>query len=285
MSIDKEHRDRVTNYYKIAQPFYTLLWHRSSLGLHYGFWDETVSNRLQAITRENEVLADLAGVESGEVVLDAGCGVGGSGLWLSRNRNATVYGLNITPSQLTKAQKIATKSEAKPTLGFVVGDYQQLPFKADSVYVYWSLESVEHSTDPEKMIKEAFRVLKPEGRIVIAGTFKGRESLTLRELRQLQTGTEVAGCFNEFRTANEIKLIMEDSGFTNVQDLDRTALVMESSRQMARMCKWGLPLARLFADLHLVDPILIKNNQWGLYQEKLFQSGATSYNVLTASKH
>jgi tocopherol O-methyltransferase len=284
MSVPKEHKDIVTNYYRKAQPFYSLLWHRSSLGLHYGFWDGTVSDRVGAITRENEVLANLVDIKPDEIVLDAGCGIGGSGLWLARERGARVLGLNLTPTQLITARSIAAKRRGGPDLGFVVGDYQQLPIPNSSIDIYWSLESIEHTTDPERMIEEAYRVLKPKGRMVVAGTLKGRDLLKPQEVEQLQVGMDVAGCFSQLRTADEIRQIMENSGFVNVKSYDYTGYVMESSRQMAKMCKWGLPMARLLASMHLVDPVLVKNNQWGLYQEGLFRSGATSYNVLTGLK-
>ena len=74
------------------------------------------------------------------------------------------------------------------------------------------------------------------------------------------------------------------TGFIDLNVQDKTLAVMPSSRQMTNLCRLGLPVARVLAGLHLVSQIMVLNNQWGTYQQGLFESGATSYNVLTASK-
>lgn len=54
-------------------------------GMHFGFYDESHTTLREAILNSNRVLALKAGVQEGMKVLDAGCGVGGSALWLARN--------------------------------------------------------------------------------------------------------------------------------------------------------------------------------------------------------
>lgn len=90
MDLERKHRRMVIRYYEVAQRFYTVFWHRSSYGLHYGFWADGISDLQQAILKENEVLANLAGINRGDLVLDAGCGVGGSGVWLAREREVSI---------------------------------------------------------------------------------------------------------------------------------------------------------------------------------------------------
>lgn len=285
MNAEGEHRAKVTDYYNTAQIFYEHLWYgRKSLGLHYGLWTQDVANRNQAIIKENEVLADLAKVKPGHLILDAGCGVAGSGIWLAREREAEVVGLNIVHKQLTIGAGLAKKRNLLESLSFVQGDYQRLPFRSNTFDVFWSLESIEHATSIEQFTEEAFRVLKHGGRMVIAATFKGREDLSDEEQTQMKVGLDVAGCFTDFQTSNKVCDIAESVGFVNIKNIDQTALVMPSSSQMTNMCRWGLPAAKMLAALHLSSPILILNNQWGLYQEKLFLAGATSYNTLIAEK-
>lgn len=282
--IEREQRERVIKYYNTAQPYYERFWYGKSLGLHYGLWIEGVSNRQEAIIKENEVLADLAEVKQGNSVLDAGCGVGGSGIWLSREREAKVVGFNIVNKQLAIGKNLARKRNLSQSLSFVRGDNQVLPFRSESFNVFWSLESIEHATNINQFTKEAFRVLKPGGRMVVAGTFKGRKDLSDEEKRQIQVGLSVAGCFTDFRTAKDVCNIGRNVGFVNVRNIDQTEAVMRSSREMTNMSRWGLPVAKELVALHAASPLLILNNEWGLYQEGLFKSGATSYNILVAEK-
>lgn len=285
VSLEREHRERVIKYYETAQPYYKHFWYGNTLGLHYGLWTEGVTNRHEAITKENEVLADLARVKQGDLVLDAGCGVGGSAIWLAKERGARVLGLNIVNKQLTIGKNLAKKKNLlESSLLFAVGDYQILPVRSDALDVFWSLESIEHSTNIEEFTKEAFRVLKPGGRMVVAGTFTGRKELSDEEKRQMEVGLSVAGCFTDFRIAKDVCNIAENVGFVNVRNIDQTESVMRSSREMTNMCRWGLPVAKTLAAIHIASPLLILNNQWGLYQEGLFKSGATSYNILVAEK-
>lgn len=279
-----EHRQKVINYYDVTQPFYELLWHGKALGLHYGFWIKNVSNREEAIVKENEVLANYANIKAGSLVLDAGCGIGGSGIWLAEKREAQVIGLNLVNKQLTKGKELVGKKGLSQKVDFVEGDYQELPFKNDAFDVFWSLESIEHATDIDSLIREAFRVVKPGGKIVIAATFLGEKKISDEEKRQIEVGQAAAGCFNDFRTADAVSKVLKQIGFMCVKNLDVTRWVMKSAEQMAKMCRWGLPVAKRLAAHHLVSPILIANNQWGIYQEGLFKSRATSYNILLAEK-
>lgn len=284
MNPEREHRARIQKYYTITQPFYEHFWHGKALGLHYGFWTDGVKNRRGAIARENEILADLAGVKKGDLVLDAGCGIGGSSIWLAENRGANVVGLNIVDKQLVKGKDLVRKRNLTPKTDFVKGDFQELPFRDEAFDAFWSLESIEHATNLQNFMQEAFRVLKPGGKIIIAGTFLGEKDVSPEEKRQMDIGQSVAGCFNDFRTAEANIEIMRKAGFINLQNLDKTTLVMKSSEQMTRMCRVGLPVAKTLSAARLVSPILVLNNQWGTYQEALFRSGATSYNILFAVK-
>jgi len=274
--------EKVIRYYDRAQKFYEVAW--NSKGLHYGLWTDGVHHRAEAIEKENEVLANWAGIKSGETVLDAGCGVGGSGIWLAKNRGVEVFGINIARNQLTHSRKLAERNSVNKHLGFTEADYHYLPFASGSMDVFWSLESIEHSDDPELMIQEAYRILKPGGRAVIAGTFKGKKEPTDEQVRQLNVGFRAAGAFNDFRSANEIAGVLAESGFGEIYCNNVTSGIMESAREMERMCEWGLPFARLGNGVNLVSQIMVDNTEWGTHQKELFEAGVTSYNMLLAKK-
>lgn len=282
VNLEREHIERVRNYYTDAQKYFERLW--DPTGLHYGFWTPDVKNRAEAILKENEILADLANIEKGDLVGDLGCGIGGNFESFAR-RGATVVGLNITDKQLTRAKDLIKKRNLGQEANLVKGDYQQLPFLENSFDALVYSESIEHATNLDDLYKEAYRVLKPGGRLVIAATFLGNKKIkSLEEARQMLVGQSISGCFNDFRTPEANIEIMEKTGFINLQNFDKTDLVMKSAEQMTRMCKKALPATKILVALHLVPPFLIPNNQWGTYQEGLFRSGATSYNILAATK-
>ncbi len=283
-SSEEEHKSRIIRYYEKAHLFYRLAWHRGTNGLHYGLWEKGMKNRFEAIINENRVLADMIAIKPGDRVLDAGCGIGGSGIWLAKNRGAKVVGLNIVQKQIEEGRKIARKKGLSDLVTFEEGDYQQMPFPDQSFDVVWSLESLEHASDPDEFIKEAFRMLKPGGRLIIVATFLGRTDLTPQEISQMKVGQEVSGCFNDFRTAANIAKVMQQAGFTAVANSDLTNEVMPSAARMRMMCRVTYPLAVSAGKLRIVPDFMVKNSLWGMYQEGLFNSGATSYNILLATK-
>lgn len=283
-----EHAQRIIDYYEKAHLLYFLFWHRRTFGLHYGLWEEGTKNRFEAIVKENEFLAELANVNSGDVVLDVGCGVGGSAIWVTKNIGAKVIGLNLVQKQLLDAYKIARGSKfgyhVTDKTDWVRADYHQIPFVDYSFDVIWSLESIEHATSIEEFVKEAHRVLKPGGRLIIAATLTGEVVPSDEQKCQLEVGLKTSGAFKDSKTAEEVEEIMREVGFGEINAMDLTDKVLPSAAEMTQMCRWGYPVAKALAKLRLTSPVIVMNNEWGLYQEGLFRSGVTEYNVILGKK-
>lgn len=282
------HTKKIIDYYETAHIFYFLMWHRRSFGLHYGLWNEGIKNRFQAIAYENELLANMANIKEGERVLDAGCGVGGSSVCLAKSRGAQVVGINLVQRQLKEGQKIAGEKKygynVPAKTDFVKADYHLLPFTDSTFNVVWSLESIEHARSVEEFVKESWRVLKPSGRLVIAATLGGEVEPTEEQKRQLEVGLRTSGAFKDSKTAEEVGEIMQKLGFEQVQAIDLTSKVLPSARDITNMCRWGYPVAKILARVGAVSPVMVLNNEWGLYQEGLFRSGVTEYNVILGTK-
>lgn len=95
--MDDSKNQRVVEYYNATKFDY---WFGLGLdfhnGLHFGYWDDGIKTQFQAIRNLNRVLALKAKIKSSDKVLDAGCGVGGSSVWLAQNYNCNVTGITIT---------------------------------------------------------------------------------------------------------------------------------------------------------------------------------------------
>ncbi|WP_336023942.1 class I SAM-dependent methyltransferase [Halobellus salinisoli] len=99
-------------------------------------------------------------VESGDTVLDLGCGSGYAGRALSDTKNAgRVYGLDGSPAMAKNARSYTDA----PNVGYVVGDFDDLPFADDTVDHVWSMEAFYYATDPEHTLEEIERILRPGG--------------------------------------------------------------------------------------------------------------------------
>src|SRR5262245_32694962 len=76
--------EKVLHYFHKTRNDYRLFWmSRKSLAMHFGYYDETVRTHEASLLKMNEVLASYAQITAHTHVLDAGCGYGGSALWLA----------------------------------------------------------------------------------------------------------------------------------------------------------------------------------------------------------
>lgn len=152
----------------------------------------------------------LAELEEGEVVLDLGSG-GGIDVLLSARRVAPTgkaYGLDMTDEMLELARKNAQEAGAT-NVEFLKGDIERIPLPDESVDVIISNCVINLAADKEKVIREAFRVLKPGGRFAVSDVVvRGDVPSEVRRSMELWVGC-VAGALEE----KEFEGLLRDSGF------------------------------------------------------------------------
>jgi demethylmenaquinone methyltransferase / 2-methoxy-6-polyprenyl-1,4-benzoquinol methylase len=124
-----------------------------SVGIHR-VWKNTLINWLAP--RENQNLLDVAG-GTGDIATRF--------LNHAKNGNATI--LDMTESMLQEGTKRITNSSLSSRMRWVAGDAMALPFKKNTFDIYTISFGIRNVTKIDKALSEAFRVLKPGGRIVI----------------------------------------------------------------------------------------------------------------------
>jgi cyclopropane fatty-acyl-phospholipid synthase-like methyltransferase len=131
--------------------------------LNLGYWRGT-SDYKTAAEAMVDLLAEAADIQEGDVVVDAGCGFGDQDLRIARTRRpARVHGVNVTALQIEHART----HNADPRIEYHVCSATELPFESGSVDRVVSLEAAFHFDTRETFLAEAYRVLRPGGRIAV----------------------------------------------------------------------------------------------------------------------
>jgi len=99
-------KNKIIELYDVISPYYPSLWGEH---LHHGYWIVGDESKEKAQLQLVEHLAQLADIKHGSEILDIGCGMGGSSLFLARNYNATVTGITISPVQVEMATAAAAR--------------------------------------------------------------------------------------------------------------------------------------------------------------------------------
>jgi tocopherol O-methyltransferase len=101
--------------------------------------------------------------------------------------NVQVTGITLVPHQVKKAKKNARKSKVHDRVLFFEQDYTLTSFPDESFSLIWACESVCHAQEKINFYKEAYRLLKPGGSLIIAEYFRTARPLTGRKVKNCCT--------------------------------------------------------------------------------------------------
>src|SRR5262249_3125452 len=150
----------------------------------------------------------------GDVVLDLGSG-GGIDVLLSAKRvgpSGKAYGLDMTDEMLSLARE-NQRNAGVTNVEFLKGDLEAIPLPDASVDVIISNCVINLSTDKDKALREAFRVLKPGGRFAVSDVVvRGEVPADIRKSVELWIGC-VAGAMEE----SEYRAKLSAAGFTSIE--------------------------------------------------------------------
>jgi arsenite methyltransferase len=147
----------------------------------------------------------LAKLQPGEVVLDLGSG-GGIDVILSAKRvgpTGKAYGLDMTDEMLAMARENQKKASIE-NVEFLKGAIENIPLPENSVDVIISNCVINLSDDKDRVLREAFRVLKPGGRLAVSDVVvRGEVPADIRKSMELWVGC-IAGALEEFEYRNKL---------------------------------------------------------------------------------
>lgn len=284
MSVDREQFKDIIEYYDHTRFDYRVAWDNSETpAVHFGFYDENVSKHSDALMNTNRVLANMVDIQAGEKILDAGCGRGGSCFWLARNKQAKVTGITPVQTQIDECLERAKELDLEKETDFVLADYCNTPFEDNSFDVVWACESLCHADQKVDFYKEAFRVLKKGGRLIIAEYLRSQRPAKPEEEKLLAAWLN-RWAIKDIDTKAEHQSHAEVAGFKNIVIKDVTKNTQVSLRNLHNNSKNWLWFSKFLQIIRVRSSVQHDNQYASIKQYEALQKGIWFYSIITAVK-
>lgn len=272
----------IAEYYNTTQIHYENWWDlKNNLSLHYGIWEKETKIFSESLTNTNRIMMELAHIIESDKVLDAGCGVGGAALFLSTQTNAQVIGISISQRQVEYARLQANKRHLGNRISFQQMDYANTSFNNDSFDVIWACESISSAPNKLSFVKEAHRLLKKGGRLILSDFFLTNE-IQVDEHNWMKKWGDTWSISN-FISAKFFIKTLENQGFSITKNLDFTAKIHKSAKRIYYAALLGALPSWMYNIFHPSVSRFAKTHYLsGYYQYRALKAGLWRYNLIVA---
>ncbi len=246
--------------------------------IHASIWHEGIADPFSASHYSNQLILEtiISTRKDNATILDLGCGIGGSLIYLSErlNSNFTLAGITLSSYQAQNALS-HIRSEIASRIAIQQGDFHELPeFWQTHFDVVYAIESFVHSDDPTHFIKEASRVLRPGGLLLLIDTFPQSHKSSQKVDGYIKDYQTQWGAGNTL-TPEELFKIASEYGLQPAHNEDLTKYIATNRRRDY----WIGLLNKLFRPL-LRSHIYLQSLRGGHAVQMGFRQGWLSYRFL-----
>jgi len=277
-------KEDIIEYYDLTKVHYRRAWDlNDSRAMHYGYKKNESDTFRQSLHNMNEAMSSFAKVQEGEIVLDAGCGIGGSSFFLANDQACEVVGISLSQDQILEANKHKTECPNED-VKFEIGDFTDLKYEDNTFDVIWALESLVHAEEKENFFSEAFRVLKPGGRIILGEYVRNQEFFKPKDEQLLKSWLN-AWAIKDIESIETYRSFGENYKFSKFKEKNIDRQISSSSYRMfygswflfilSKGYKLFNPNVSRFADQHYKGMF---------YQYKAFKKQLWSYHLICFQK-
>lgn len=274
----------IVDYYDHCEVDYAIVWHlKNHRRMHYGYWQPGTKRLRQALHLMDEHVASRVGVTGTDRVLDAGCGVGGSAIYLAKRFGCGVHGITLSDRQVASCRRNAEAEGVSALATFDRQNYLDTRFADGSFDVVWTIESVCYAFDKQDFLREAFRVLRPGGRLVVADFFRVPLAPGSADRNLMDRWTDT-WAIRDYAETTDFRQKAGRVGFRNTVVEDVTRNVVPTIRRLYYAFFPGIVITSLLEFVGVRNRLQTANT-WSTYlQYKAYKRGLWRYQVVTAVK-
>ena len=275
-----EHFSRLHHYFARSERNYERLLDGAK---HFGFHPagRRVSER-EARDLLRDIIADRLALGPEDRVLDAGCGQGVVASYLARKIGCRIEGITVLDFEIPKAQARARAAGVQGRTRFQLMDYSATRFADASFDAVYTTETLSHSPDIARTLREIRRLLKPGGRVAFFEySIAPTEDFTPREwllFERVARGSAMAG-LHSFRN-DRFHEVMAGAGFRDPATEDITANMLPSLARLQRFALLPYYLATWPFGRQEQNP----NRSAAVVYHAMARKGLIRYNIFTARR-
>lgn len=221
-----------------------------------------ITKHLRGLEGTKEIV-ELCKINKNSYVLDVGCGVGLTPIYLAKKIGCKIVGVDISEKMISKAKQKTKQERVSDRIEYQVADARKLPFKDNSFDVIICESVLAFVGDKEKAIEEYKRVVKPNGYIGI------NEAIWIKKPPKKATnGMGMFGAHMERVDSDELKKIMQKKLREVVVKTYELNMLNESINNMKRVGFMGS--IDIMKSWFSIIPKMITNKRYRDFMKKAF---------------
>ncbi len=282
--MDLEYKKSIVSYYDNTRLDYRFLWFgKNNRSVHFGFYDSEVQTHDDALMNLNKIMATKIGIDNGDKILDAGCGQGGSSIWMAENFDVGVTGITLVPHQVKIANREAKKRNLESRVKFYEEDYTRTRFANESFSVIWACESLCHAERKGDFYNEAYRLLKPGGRLISTEYIRTKRPHTPESEKLLHEWLD-GWSIKDIDTVQEHRENAKLAGFNDFEVEDITRFTRPSLAHLHSMARKLWRFGTFLKFIGLRNKVNHGNHYASIKQFEALQSNLWYYGLLSLKK-
>ena len=273
----------VEEYYDQTEVHYRMFWGlNQNMGLHYGVWEKGTKSISESVINTNKLLMKLGEVKSNDIVLDAGCGVGGSSIFLAKKLGCKAIGITLSKKQVKTAKDFALAQNVEALVDFIQMDYTNINFEDKKFDVVWAIESMQTTPKKDLFFKEINRVLKPQGKLLIADCFKSKH-YNIDNEKEMQTMLN-GWAMSDIITVNEFKNLANTYDLKIINSRNITKQIYPSAKKIYYAGIAGMFGTKIYNLFYNASPFSKIHYKTSLAQYKSLKKKLWEYHLIVCKK-
>ena len=215
----KKYNKKIIDYYDNTKFDYQKIMNlNKNKHLHYAFFDKNNLTLKKALDNTTYKVGNELKIKKTDFILDVGCGIGGSAILLAKKYGCKIIGITLSQDQVNIANENIKKQNLTHLVKIKKMDFLKTEFKEKTFDKIYGIESVCHAFSKKIFLKEAKRILKENGEILLSDFFTPNEYCKNdKTLKKFQKCWEV----NFFENIEIMKKFSKDLNFRKVSYKDK----------------------------------------------------------------